>query len=64
MAESSSLTLYRHLLEQLAHVRARHGGAESPEEDALLERMDEAWKGLDRAERELLVWQPSTERLP
>ncbi|WP_223640842.1 hypothetical protein [Corallococcus sp. EGB] len=42
---------YRTLLHKLALVRARAPGGDSPEADALLDAMDEAWDALSDGER-------------
>jgi len=48
--ESAALK-YALALVDLAVIRARHGGAESPEEDAHLERLDLLWRRMTPAER-------------
>jgi hypothetical protein len=51
---SDSLARYREMQRDLVRLRRRHHGAESPEEDELLERMDEVWWTLTPSEREVL----------
>ncbi|MBU8896647.1 hypothetical protein DRW03_34440 [Corallococcus sp. H22C18031201] len=45
---------YRALLRKLGLVRAQHSGRDSPEEDALLDAMDEVWWEMSEAERSAL----------
>ena len=45
------LEKYQQRSRKLDEVRARHGGAESPEEDELLEELDELWWNLSREEK-------------
>lgn len=54
----TSFERYRSMLAELAHVRFRNGGFESPEEDDLLDRMDEVWTAMSQPERS------TAERLP
>ncbi|MFP2934807.1 hypothetical protein ACLESO_58820 [Pyxidicoccus sp. 3LG] len=42
---------YRALLRKLLLVRARHPDGDSPEEDALLDVMDEVWTEMSEGER-------------
>ena len=47
-----ALDRYRSLERKLAHVRWRHEGYESDEEDAILEEMDEIWLEMAELERD------------
>jgi len=60
---SESLEDYLRLRRHLAHVRWVHAGFESPEEDALLDEMDEAWEALDAADRAALGQWPAAPQL-
>ena len=42
------------LKKSLEEIRARNGGAESPEEDAVLDQMDPVWRELSDVERDLV----------
>lgn len=48
------LRSYRLLESRLWYTRWRHEGGESPEEDAILDAMDEAWRKLGAEEQRLL----------
>ena len=50
---SDTMQQYRALEEQLAAVRETHPGG-SPEEDAILDRMDPVWYALSDSERSIL----------
>ncbi|QSQ21725.1 hypothetical protein JY651_42320 [Pyxidicoccus parkwayensis] len=46
---------YRALLHKLQHARARHPEGDSPEEDALLDVMDEVWAEMSDGERSAIA---------
>ena len=50
----AALQKYRALSARLAAVRDAHGGEDSPEEDVVLDEMDEAWSQLSADEQALL----------
>jgi hypothetical protein len=60
---SESLERYLQHRRRLAHVRWVHAGFESPEEDALLDEMDETWHALDAADRAELRQRPPAAQL-
>jgi len=62
MAEA--LNRYRELHRQLIWVRWLNQGADSPEEEVLLERMDKVWWELSEEEKALLDKKPCTSLLP
>jgi hypothetical protein len=54
MLMSNALSQYRELEDQLVYVRWLNRGAESDEEDRLLDEMEEVWWQLEEHERETL----------
>jgi tRNA U55 pseudouridine synthase TruB len=61
---TAPLDQYLRLSADLANLRRTHAGAESPEEDALLEKMDEVWENLSEADIAELNRQPAPSRHP
>jgi len=51
---SSELNQYRQLEQRLWMTRWRNGGNESEEEDAILDEMEMAWRGISDSERATL----------
>ncbi len=51
---SEALRQYRFLEKDLIHVRRRHEGLESEEEESILDAMEELWHELDADEQQLL----------
>lgn len=56
---TAPLDQYLSLRAELARIRWAHAGSESPEEDALLDRMDEVWTTLSSADLAELELRPS-----
>lgn len=61
---TAPLGQYLKLRTELARIRGAHAGFESPEEDALLDRMDEVWAMLSEADRAELERRPYSKRQP
>lgn len=51
---TEALRIYRSLESRLSYTRWRHAGGESPEEDAILDEMDQVWLKLSEEEQNLL----------
>jgi hypothetical protein len=60
---TAPLDQYLRLRAELARIRWAHAGFESPEEDALLDRMDEAWARLSEADLTELERHPAPSQL-
>lgn len=50
---------YEHMMDQLEHVRWKHLGHESDEEESLLARMDETWELMSEDERNGINTRPA-----
>ncbi len=55
---TAPLDQYLRLRAELARIRWAHAGFESPEEDALLDKMDEVWAALSEADLKALKSRP------
>jgi len=55
---TAALDKYLQLQAELSRIRWAHAGFEFPEEDALLDRMDEVWSTLNEADLAELERQP------
>lgn len=55
MCLSKELAEYRQLEDKLKDIRLAHLGAESPEEDELLDTMDVAWARLSAEDRSFVI---------